>query len=254
MYYLYHIPGKKIGVTRNLFIRVTKQQGYKPSEYEVLDQSEDIDYISDREIELQKSYGYRVDRQKYKYIIKPMKINPTDQTTTFPVPVNKLKGALMDNKGIKWRTWLGEFEISSETIPWIVANAKTSMYNDNRCYIYNKAYHEAFMAEPAYTNTTKQVSVFELIREWADERGITKNGDVKTQYIKLLEETGELAEAILKDDQADIVDAIGDAVVVLTNLATLAGVNIEHCIDSAYGEISNRTGSMINGTFVKDTV
>ena len=254
IYYLYHIPGKKIGVTRNLFIRVTKQQGYKPSEYEVLDQSEDIDYISDREIELQKSYGYRVDRQKYKYIIKPMKINPTDQTTTFPVPVNKLKGALMDNKGIKWRTWLGEFEISSETIPWIVANAKTSMYNDNRCYIYNKAYHEAFMAEPAYPNTTKQVSVFELIREWADERGITKNGDVKTQYIKLLEETGELAEAILKDNQADIIDAIGDAVVVLTNLATLAGVNIEHCIDTAYGEISNRTGSMINGTFVKDTV
>ena len=254
MYYLYHIPGKKIGVTRNLFIRVTKQQGYKPSEYEVLDQSEDIDYISDREIELQKSYGYRVDRQKYKYIIKPMKINPTDQTTTFPVPVNKLKGALMDNKGIKWRTWLGEFEISSETIPWIVANAKPSMYNDNRCYIYNKAYHEAFMAEPAYPNTTEQVSVFELIREWAYERGITKKGDVKTQYIKLLEETGELAEAILRDNQADIVDAIGDAVVVLTNLATLAGVNIEHCIDAAYGEISNRTGNMVNGTFVKDTI
>ena len=254
MYYLYHIPGKKIGVTRNLFIRVTKQQGYNPSEYEVLDQSEDIDYISDREIELQKSYGYRVDRQKYKYIIKPMKINPTDQTTTFPVPVNKLKGVLMDNKGIKWRTWLGEFEISSETIPWIVANAKPSMYNDNRCYIYNKAYHEAFMAEPAYPNTTEEVSVFELIREWAYERGITKKGDVKTQYIKLLEETGELAEAILRDNQADIVDAIGDAVVVLTNLATLAGVNIEHCIDAAYGEISNRTGNMVNGTFVKDTI
>lgn len=249
MYYLYHIPGKKIGVTRNLFIRVTKQQGYKPSEYEVLDQSEDIDYISDREIELQKSYGYRVDRQKYKYIIKPMKINPTDQTTTFPVPVNKLKGALMDNLGITWQTWLGKFEISSETIPWIVANAKTSMYNDNRCYIYNKAYHAAFIEEPALSNNT-----FDLIRSWADVRGITQNGDVKTQYIKLLEETGELAEAILKDNQADIVDAIGDAVVVLTNLATLAGVNIEHCIDSAYGEISNRTGSMINGTFVKDTV
>ena len=254
MYYLYHIPGKKIGVTRNLFIRVTKQQGYKPSEYEVLDQSEDIDYISDREIELQKSYGYRVDRQKYKYIIKPMKINPTDQTTTFPVPVNKLKGALMDNKGIKWRTWLGEFEISSETIPWIVANAKPSMYNDNRCYIYNKAYHEAFIAEPALADKTQLVYPFELIREWAYERGITKKGDVKTQYIKLLEETGELAEAILKDNQADIVDAIGDAVVVLTNLATLAGVNIEHCIDAAYGEISNRTGNMVNGTFVKDTI
>jgi len=250
MYYLYHIPGKKIGVTRNLFIRVTKQQGYKPSEYEVLDQSEDIDYISDREIELQKSYGYKVDRKKYNQLqLNKMKINPTDQTTTFPVPVNKLKGALMDNLGIEWDTWLGKFKISSETIPWIVANARPSMYNDNRCYIYNKAYHEAFIAEPALGNNT-----FDLIRSWADARGITQNGDVKTQYIKLLEEVGELADAILKNNKEDIIDAIGDAVVVLTNLSTLAGVNIEHCIDAAYGEISNRTGSMVNGTFVKDTV
>ena len=55
MYYIYHIPGKKIGVTRNLNNRVTLTQGYKPGEYEVLDQSEDIDYISDKEIELQQS-------------------------------------------------------------------------------------------------------------------------------------------------------------------------------------------------------
>ena len=252
MYYLYHIPGKKIGVTRNLFIRVTKQQGYKPSEYEVLDQSEDIDYISDREIELQQSYGYKVDHKKYNQLqFNKMKINPTDQTTTFPVPINKLKGALMDNLGIKWDTWLGKFEISTETVPWIVANARSSMYNDNRCYIYNKAYHEAFIAEPALQTNQNR---FELIREWARERGIYTNGDVKTQYVKLQEETGELAQAILKNDQAGIVDAIGDAVVVLTNLATLAGYNIEHCIDSAYGEISNRTGSMVNGTFVKDTI
>ena len=58
MYYLYHIPGKKIGVTRNLNHRVTLMQGYKENEYEVLEQSDDISYISDREIELQKSYGY----------------------------------------------------------------------------------------------------------------------------------------------------------------------------------------------------
>ena len=95
-YYLYHIPGKKIGVTRNLISRVVDQQGYSLDEVEVLDQSEDIDYISDRELELQQSYGYRVDRQKYKdlYINKTqiftqlnkMKINATEQTSTFPVP------------------------------------------------------------------------------------------------------------------------------------------------------------------------
>ena len=69
-----------------------------------------------------------------------------------------------------------------------------------------------------------------------------------------MEEVGELADAILKSNKEDIIDAIGDAVVVLTNLSTLAGVNIEHCIDAAYGEISNRTGNMVNGTFVKDTI
>ena len=104
MYYLYHIPGKKIGVTRNRNKRVTLIQGYKEDEYEVLDQSEDINYISDREIELQKSYGYKVDRQKYKNLFKlNMKINPTDQTSTFPVPTSKLKGRLMDNVGMKWK-------------------------------------------------------------------------------------------------------------------------------------------------------
>ena len=34
MYYLYHIPEKKIGVTRDLENRVEKQQGYEEDEYE----------------------------------------------------------------------------------------------------------------------------------------------------------------------------------------------------------------------------
>ena len=96
MYYLYHIPGKKIGVTCNLNRRVTLTQGYGPDEYEVLDQSDDIDYISEKEIELQQSYGYKVDRKKYNELVKlnkfRMNINVTEQTTTFPYPVKKLKG------------------------------------------------------------------------------------------------------------------------------------------------------------------
>lgn len=93
---------------------------------------------------------------------------------------------------------------------------------------------------------------FDLIRQWAKERGIYDKGDVKTQLIKLYEETGELSEAILKSNQEDFIDAIGDTVVVLTNLAALGGVDIEHCIEHAYGQIMARTGNMVNGTFVKD--
>jgi len=93
---------------------------------------------------------------------------------------------------------------------------------------------------------------FELIRKWAKERGIYDKGDPITQYVKLQEECGELAEALLKKDEVDIVDAIGDIVVVLTNLAYQKGYFIEDCIDSAYNEIKNRTGKMHNGTFKKD--
>jgi len=93
---------------------------------------------------------------------------------------------------------------------------------------------------------------FEPIRNWAQEKGIFQKGDVKTQYIKLQEEAGELAKAILKNDEPEIIDAIGDCVVVLTNLAELAGYKIEDCINSAYEVIKNRTGKMENGTFKKD--
>ena len=250
MYYLYHIPGKKIGVTRNLNTRVTLMQGYKEGEYEVLEQSDDIDFISDREIELQKSYGYKVDRKLYKNLFKKMNINATEQTSTFPCPANKLKGLLMDNIGLSWETLHGKFEINSTTIPWIVHNAKTSMYNNERCYIYNKAYYEAFVAEPAAEVTG--ATVFDSIRDWANKRGIYDSGDTKTQFVKLMEEIGELGQAILKDDEAEFIDAIGDSVVVLTNLAKLGGHDIERCIESAYNEISARSGSMVNGTFVKD--
>jgi NTP pyrophosphatase (non-canonical NTP hydrolase) len=254
MYYLYHIPGKKIGVTSNLNNRVTLIQGYKADEYEVLDSSDDIDYISDKEIELQKSYGYKVDRQKYNQLIKKsnrMKINATEQTSTFPCPVNKLKGNLMDNIGTQWETSHGSFEITTESIDWIMANVKSSMYNDQRSYVYNKAFSYAF---DETTETAPIIEQFQLIREWAENRGLYSKGDAKTQYVKLQEEAGELAQAILKDDQPEVIDAIGDMVVVLTNLAHLRGVSIEHCIESAYNVINKRKGSMVNGTFVKETL
>ena len=253
MYYLYHIPGKKIGVTRDLNNRVTLIQGYGPSEYEVLDQSGDINYISNKEIELQKSYGYKVDRKLYKNLFK-MRINVTEQTTTFPVALSDLKTTLNDYVGLTWQhEEYGQFEITETNIPWILQNAKTSMYNNNRCYIYNKAFYEAYF-NPKHNPDVKPNgnAQFDLIRNWAAVRGIYEGGNSHTQYVKLQEEAGELAKALLINDKPEIVDAIGDMVVVLTNLAYLEGLNIEDCIDSAYMEICQRKGKMINGTFIKD--
>ena len=262
IYYLYHIPGKKIGVTTDPLKRITLQQGYTPSEYEIIYHTTDVDLISDMEIAAQQNYGYKVDRQKYNQLInkndKLMNLNITEQTTTFACPISKLKGNLIDNIGLTWETTLGEFELTNESLRWILANAKTSMFNSQRCYIYNKAFYEAFN-NTAHNPDNKfykdnEENVFDLIRDWAKERGIYDQGDSKTQYVKLIEEAGELAQGLLKKDKPEIQDAIGDMVVVLTNLAALEGFLIEDCIRSAYTEIATRKGKMKNGTFVKNTL
>lgn len=93
---------------------------------------------------------------------------------------------------------------------------------------------------------------FNLIRKWADSKGIYDKGDIKTQTLKVYEEAGELAKAVLNNDLTEIEDAIGDIVVVLTSVAHMSGLKIEDCIDTAYNVINKRSGNMINGTFVKD--
>ena len=266
-YIIYHIPGKKIGVTNDLYNRVECQQGYDIGEYEILETSSDIDYISKREIELQKKYGYRVDLKPYNELsvnlkLKNMKINVTEQTTTFPCPLNKLKGRLMDNLEMQWETEHGQVYLDTDLVKWIVKSAKTSMFNDERCYVYNKAMARYLdnrkdqlpfpEQNGVYEHENDVVFYFDMIRDWAEDKGIYESGDPKTQYIKLMEEAGEVGRAILKQDLPEIKDGIGDMVVVLTNLAELCDLSIEECVESAYEVISKRTGKMKNGTFVKD--
>jgi len=305
IYYIYHIPGKKIGVTTNLKNRVEDQQGYGPGEYEVLARTEDIVEAAKYEAMFQRMYGYPVDIVPYDKLNcnknkLNMKVNVTEQTTTFPCPANKLKGQLMDNIGMTWDTEHGTFKITLESTRWIMLNIKTSMFNDQRSYVYNKAFsrfydnHNAYdilggnladvhmkdpyngktlsggmseqkvpvpeccdeknpcTCEPQFSRRPKQKTQFDLIREWADERGLYENGDTKTQALKLVEEVGETCRAILKEDFEEVVDGIGDCVVVLVNLAELQGVSIEACIEAAYEEIKNRKGKMVNGTYKKD--
>ena len=293
MYYLYHIPGVKIGVTTNIKERVENQQGYIESEYDIIMSSDDIDNISEWEIKLQKKLGYKVDMIPYnKLKCNKMKINVTEMTTTFPCPVNKLKGHLMDNIGMSWETDFGNCVITKKSMKWIMDNVKSSQFTNERCYVYNRAFARWFDNNNAHDlDNAKQMNLvdqyngktrsgalspagmneksyeccdeenpcecmpnpqFELIRQWADERGLYDKGDPKTQALKLVEEVGETCRAILKGNDMEAIDGIGDCVVVLVNLAELIGEPIEGCIDQAYYEIKNRTGKMVNGTFKKD--
>jgi NTP pyrophosphatase (non-canonical NTP hydrolase) len=278
-YYLYHVKGLKIGVTNNVKRRVEEEQGFRPDEYEILASSEDKEIISRMEFDQQRMFGYSTDRESYAQATRPKqpyagdKPNVTDQTVTFPCPIVKLDGWMrsklplsitIPNKGVAL--------VTLENLNEVMDLVQTSQWRKERCYIYNNKLYDAckvqtiqgsndFMSmtvnEPSYAYDYKPTAscgkcVFPKIREWAKERGIFDKGDVKTQYVKLMEEAGEVAKALLTNDKAEIKDGIGDMVVVLTNLAHLSGFTIEECIDEAYDVISKRQGDMINGTFVKN--
>ena len=97
--------------------------------------------------------------------------------------------------------------------------------------------------------------LFDHVRAWFVQKNITGpngKGTVLAQLAKLDEEVGELKDAIAAGDTLEVADAIGDIQVVVIGLAEMLGHVAEHCLADAYEVIRQRTGMMINGTFVKD--
>lgn len=91
------------------------------------------------------------------------------------------------------------------------------------------------------------------IQDWANDKDLDQ-ADPSKQMLKLAEEHGELAAALAKGrKKAKVKDAIGDMYVVLTVLSMQLNVDIVDCIESAYGEIENRKGQMVDGVFVKES-
>ncbi|ANZ98129.1 hypothetical protein BFC20_10645 [Brochothrix thermosphacta] len=93
--------------------------------------------------------------------------------------------------------------------------------------------------------------MFKLIEQWATDRNL-HTADPNKQMLKLMEETGELASAMARSNDALTKDAVGDIVVVLTVLCTQLNISVEECIQIAYDEIKDRKGKMVNGVFIKE--
>jgi len=62
-YFIYHIPGIKIGVTQNIKHRIVTTQKF--TEYEILEEHTNAKEVSKREKILQAQYGYPVDKIEY---------------------------------------------------------------------------------------------------------------------------------------------------------------------------------------------
>ena len=87
---------------------------------------------------------------------------------------------------------------------------------------------------------------------WAEDKNIDNYDNRKAQMLKVIEEVGETASAILKDNDDAVIDGIGDSLVTLIILSIQMGYHPEYCLNKAWEEIKDRKGKTINGTFIKD--
>ena len=89
------------------------------------------------------------------------------------------------------------------------------------------------------------------IEQWFYDRNLHTQ-DPRIQLTKTIEELGELASAINKNDRIEQIDAIGDVTVTLIGIAIQLNLDYQTCVQVAYNEIKDRKGKLINGVFVKE--
>ena len=90
--------------------------------------------------------------------------------------------------------------------------------------------------------------------QWAEARKIIPNATPQAQLNKCLEELAELFKAESQNNIPGIKDGVGDVVVCLINYCALKDIDLTECLELAYNEIKDRTGTLMpDGTFVKDT-
>jgi hypothetical protein len=94
------------------------------------------------------------------------------------------------------------------------------------------------------------ITLTEKVKQWHYNRNLIAGSTDKDQYLKLIQEAGELSDNICKGN--DIADDIGDMLVVLINIAERNGLTLANCLEVAWDDIKDRKGRMVDGVFVKE--
>lgn len=90
------------------------------------------------------------------------------------------------------------------------------------------------------------------VEQWAMARDLhTANPD--KQMLKLIEEVGELASSLARNNIEGAKDDLGDIQVVVDVLSMQLGTTSKECKQIAYDEIKYRKGKMVNGVYVKES-
>ena len=130
-----------------------------------------------------------------------------------------------------------------------------------------------------YTHNHNVPNQLAKIAQWHEDRNLIKGATNWTQYIKLMEEMielfatlnpelepteiGSVLRGLIRDLEVkgrikqapvgkDIRDDVGDINVVLINLLEREGYSMQECLETAWDDIKDRKGQMIDGIFVKE--
>ncbi len=95
-----------------------------------------------------------------------------------------------------------------------------------------------------------EINYEKLIGQWHEDRNLIEGSTDKDQYMKLIQEAGELSDSLCKTK--DIRDDVGDIMVVLINIMVRNNLTIKECLSVAYEDIKDRKGKMIDGVFIKE--
>jgi hypothetical protein len=93
-------------------------------------------------------------------------------------------------------------------------------------------------------------TLLEDILGWHHARNLIDGSTDQAQFVKLMEEAGELAGNIARG--RCIKDDIGDMIVVLVNIAARNNLPLEECMKAAWDDIKYRKGRMVDGIFIKE--
>ena len=94
--------------------------------------------------------------------------------------------------------------------------------------------------------------LIENVVGWASDKNILKEENATKQMLKVIEEVGETAGAIAKNQPEEIKDGIGDSFVTLIILSKQLGLEPYECLEAAWDEIKDRKGKTENGVFIKN--
>ena len=125
-----------------------------------------------------------------------------------------------------------------------------------RRYLLNKHLPDAEVGssekgEEGMVGGKNMITLTTCIKRWVKDREIDK-AHPQAQFVKVVEEVGEIAEGLAKKDKQLITDGVGDVYVTLVALCATLGLEIDECVYRAYKEIENRKGEMIDGVFIKE--